>query len=121
MAAGLYGPSCADNPYRSGAAHARRAFTLIELLVVIAVIAILAGILFPVFATARGKAREIACVSNLHQIGAAISMYAQDYDGLYPRAVDPADKLTPQIWDAFPAFKAEIPNLPYLHEALQPY
>ncbi|MBM3460341.1 MAG: DUF1559 domain-containing protein [Armatimonadetes bacterium] len=58
----------------------RRGFTLIELLVVIAIIAILAAILFPVFAQAREKARAIQCVSNLKQIGLAIRMYQQDYD-----------------------------------------
>ena len=98
-----------------------RGFTLVELLTVIAVIAVLAAILFPVFATARGKAREISCISNLRQIGLSISMYTQDYDGLYPYGVDPADKLTPQIWSAFPTFMNEIATIPYLHEALQPY
>ncbi len=55
-------------------------FTLIELLVVIAIIAILAAILFPVFARAREKARQSSCTSNLKQIGTAFMMYAQDYD-----------------------------------------
>lgn len=62
----------------------RAGFTLIELLVVIAIIAILAAILFPVFAQAREKARGISCISNLKQIGLALMQYEQDYDGMYP-------------------------------------
>jgi prepilin-type processing-associated H-X9-DG protein len=57
---------------------------LIELLVVIAIIAILAAILFPVFAQARAKARQTACLSNMKQIGLGIMSYVQDYDELYP-------------------------------------
>jgi prepilin-type N-terminal cleavage/methylation domain-containing protein/prepilin-type processing-associated H-X9-DG protein len=58
----------------------KKAFTLIELLVVIAIIAILAAILFPVFAQAREKARAITCISNLKQMGLGMIMYNQDYD-----------------------------------------
>jgi prepilin-type N-terminal cleavage/methylation domain-containing protein/prepilin-type processing-associated H-X9-DG protein len=60
------------------------AFTLIELLVVIAIIAILAAILFPVFAQAREKARQAACLSNTKQIGLGLMMYTQDWDSTYP-------------------------------------
>lgn len=61
-----------------------KGFTLIELLVVIAIIAILAAILFPVFARARENARKAACMSNLKQIGLGMMMYIQDYDETYP-------------------------------------
>ena len=67
---------------RSG--KSRCGFTLIELLVVIAIIAVLAAILFPVFTQARRKARQITCVSNLHQCSMALHMYQSDSDGLLP-------------------------------------
>lgn len=64
--------------------HRGRGFTLIELLVVIAIIAILAAILFPVFAQARAAARKAACTSNMKQIGLAMQSYSTDYDGYMP-------------------------------------
>jgi prepilin-type N-terminal cleavage/methylation domain-containing protein/prepilin-type processing-associated H-X9-DG protein len=63
----------------------KRAFTLIELLVVIAIIAILAAILFPVFARARENARRTSCLSNMKQMGLGMMMYAQDFDERLPR------------------------------------
>jgi len=60
----------------------QKGFTLIELLVVVLIIAILMAILFPVFGKAREKARAATCVSNLKQVGQAVAMYVQDYDGL---------------------------------------
>jgi prepilin-type N-terminal cleavage/methylation domain-containing protein/prepilin-type processing-associated H-X9-DG protein len=62
----------------------KQGFTLIELLVVIAIIAILAAILFPIFAQAREKARATTCLSNLKQIGTGLTLYLQDYDEAYP-------------------------------------
>jgi prepilin-type N-terminal cleavage/methylation domain-containing protein len=72
-----------------------RAFTLIELLVVIAIIAVLAAILFPVFARAREKARATACLSNVKQIATGIMIYIQDYDETYPAATTFPEPSTP--------------------------
>ncbi|MDR3709858.1 MAG: prepilin-type N-terminal cleavage/methylation domain-containing protein [Capsulimonadaceae bacterium] len=82
------------------------AFTLIELLVVIAIIAILAAILFPVFATAREKARQTGCLSNLKQIGLGFTQYVQDYDEVSPNIVynngSPWTQFTPgQLLNAY--------------------
>ncbi len=68
--------------------HKKLGFTLIELLVVIAIISILAAILFPVFASAREKARQTACLSNLKQLGLAVTQYEQDYDEYPPCGVN---------------------------------
>ena len=72
----------------------RRGFTLIELLVVIAIIAILAGILFPVFARARAKAQQTQCLSNVKQLGLSMIMYAMDYNSTLPLWCDPAHQTT---------------------------
>lgn len=97
------------------------AFTLIELLVVIAIIAILAALIFPVFAKAKAAAKQVGCVSNLKQIGASIALYMEDHDDMFPFAIDSIDKFHPEIWDQFPNFRDQIPNMPLLAEALQPY
>jgi prepilin-type N-terminal cleavage/methylation domain-containing protein/prepilin-type processing-associated H-X9-DG protein len=68
------------------ARQSKTGFTLIELLVVIAIIAILAAILFPVFAQAREKARQTSCLSNMKELGLGILMYTNDYDSHYPGA-----------------------------------
>ncbi len=83
----------------------RRGFTLIELLVVIAIIAILAAMLFPVFARAREKARQSSCLSNVKQMTLAVMMYAQDYDETLPFAIG----------------GPHMANLQSIFELLQPY
>ena len=89
--------------------HRCKAFTLMELLVVIAIIAILAAILFPVFARARENARRASCQSNLKQLGLSIMQYTQDYDEKYPLVI-------------VTALAQVTPNNPYgWADALQPY
>jgi prepilin-type N-terminal cleavage/methylation domain-containing protein/prepilin-type processing-associated H-X9-DG protein len=81
----------------------RRGFTLIELLVVIAIIAILAAILFPVFARAREKARQASCQSNEKQLALGFLMYVQDYDESFPPSWSATGGRFPQAYDHWPA------------------
>ena len=110
-------------PLRPGSSH--RAFTLIELLVVISIIALLTAILLPVFFSVRGKARQTVCVSNLRQIGLAISMYAEDADDLYPYGNDPSDLYSqPNIWQsdtAHPEYYNQVLLMLPLRQILMPY
>ena len=80
-------------PIRATGTPTNKGFTLIELLVVIAIIAILAAILFPVFAQAREKARATSCLSNCKQMGLGISMYVQDYDESFMTTYDSVQNL----------------------------
>jgi prepilin-type N-terminal cleavage/methylation domain-containing protein len=86
----------------------KRGFTLIELLVVISIIAILAAILFPVFAQAKGAAKKIVCVSNIRQIGMATLMYENDYDDVGPcAAIGAADAGLTGGWMYYSRFPAD--------------
>ena len=105
----------------------RRGFTLVELLVVIAIIAVLAAMLFPVFAGARGKARQTACLSSLRQLGMAVAMYVGDRDDTYPYDVKPRAPAGPGAapaydgtnkWDGSPIVGVLSP---YLHSADLPF
>ena len=87
-------------------------FTLVELLVVIAIIAILSAILFPVFARAREKARQSACLSNLRQLGAACLMYAQDFDETMPNAQWIGPEAFPPNWYFGPSMRTLL--VPYV-------
>lgn len=97
----------------------KHAFTLIELLVVIAIIAILAAILFPVFATARESARSTACLSNIRQIGIALSMYINDYDDCLPDRRDLKVATAKRPWA--PTWPPSDPRCGWAAIVLQPY
>ncbi len=84
----------------------KRGFTLIELLVVIAIIAILAAILFPVFQKVRENARRTACLSNLKQIGLAVTQYYQDADEKGPNGWDPYGRGSGWAWQVYPYIKS---------------
>ena len=101
----------APGGFRAAASTAPSAgFTLIELLVVIAIIAILAAILFPVFAQVREKARQVACISNTKQIGAALLQYAQDFD-----------ETTPASWFGSSSGTSDATDNYKWMDAVQPY
>ena len=92
----------------------KRAFTLIECLVVVALVATLAAMLFPVFVQAKRPVKGTVCLSNLRQIGMAMTLYGNDADGLYPSATDPVDANTR-------CSHRTRSTLPQLHVLLQPY
>ncbi len=107
-------------PQHRSRPNATRAFTLLELLIVIAILALLAALLFPVFARTREKARSGVCLTNLRQIGMAVAEYAQDYDELYPYGADPVDKYS-LAWGVDPTRDALLKDMPLLHQILMPY
>jgi prepilin-type processing-associated H-X9-DG protein len=94
---------------------------MIELLVVIAIIAVLAAILFPVFAQAREKARQAACTSNLKQIGTAFLLYVQDYDERLPDRRDLKSALPGGYRPWSPAWPASDPRAGWAIPVVQPY
>ena len=95
-------------------------FTLIELLVVIAIIAILAAILFPVFARARESAKQATCLSNLKQIGTGITLYEQDADDRFPRAIDFTDDAIGAVGAWKGAFANSQPDVDRLSKQKDP-
>ena len=99
---------------------AHSGFTLIELLVVIAIIALLAAILFPVFARVREKGRQTTCASNLKQFASSMLMYAQDYDESMPLAVKHIEQVGPRTAQANPGvseFGIHTQLMPYVKSA----
>lgn len=100
----------------------RRAFTLIEMLVVIGIIAVLSAIAFPVFNSVRRRSYSTTCVSNLKQLGLAVNLYTQDYDGLFPRGGDPTDLHTDLWHDAADGtYEQQVDQMPPLTFVLRPY
>lgn len=99
-----------------------RGFTLVELLVVMAVIAVLAGLIFPVYAHVKAKGKQTACLSNLRQLWSASTMYAQEYDGYLPMYVNrlphPGDSFDP---DELVERHEGIPAPDQLYASLRPF
>ncbi len=110
-----------QNRFRSNVHNRIVGFTLIELLVVIAIIAILAAILFPVFAQAREKARQTTCLSNTKQITLAMNMYAQDADETYPPGRYDFGTGTAWTWDHYIEPYAQGAGSTYYGIGKQPY
>lgn len=105
------------------ARRTRSGFTLIEILVVVAIIGLLAALLFPVFQTVRARGRTTVCISNLRQLGAAISQYAADYDDRLPYAPNPNTKEIvsrpqPVYGEPLDSIAATLPDIRFV---LKPY
>lgn len=99
-----------------------KAFTLVEMIVTLAILSLLISITFPAFIKVQSKARGVTCQSNLRQIGLAFSIYNQDYDGRYPYAVDPIDRLLQNEWAiSFPALASDMSKVKDVQEVLIPY
>lgn len=98
----------------------KRAFTLVELLVVLGILCVLAALLFPVFAAARERARCTGCLSNLHQLGSAIALYAVDYDDHIPYAVDEFTRKE-ELAVITDLDKSVVAAMPDLVTVMQPY
>ena len=97
-------------------------YTLVEILVVLGVIGLLAALAFPAFNAVRRRSYGTVCVSNLKQLGLAVNLYTQDYDGMFPRGGDPTD-LNTDIWQdaANGIYQWQVDQLPPLTYVLIPY
>ena len=115
-------PFAGKSANRMGGHESRRAFTLVELLIVIALIAILAAILFPLFGSAREKARQTTCINNLRQLGTATHLYIQDYDErIYPSEYECSATLGDLCtWGYYTDYWIDHPN-DYSRGILSPY
>jgi prepilin-type N-terminal cleavage/methylation domain-containing protein len=110
-------PSSANRePYDVG--KSASGFTLVELLCVVGIIASLAGLLFPVLASARREAKSTTAISNVRTIGMSVSLYSADYDGLNPYGVDDCSRTFPWL---FQEFETLVPSLPLYTTLLGPY
>lgn len=99
-----------------------RAFTLVEMLIVLGIIAVLTAIAFPVFNSVRRRSYQTTCASNLKQLGLAVNLYTQDYDGLFPRGGDPVDLYTDAWHDAANGvYEWQVDQMPPLTYVLRPY
>jgi general secretion pathway protein G len=97
-------------------------FSLVELLASIAILCLLSAFLYPMLLTLRGQARQTSCSSHLRQINLSLNIYKQDYDNLYPYALDPSDLYVLSYWETnFPDFGAQVRDLPLISQVLRSY
>lgn len=110
----LQGTKSGRHPRRS----TRKAFTFLEVIVVMVIVWLLSALLYPVLAKAKEESLKVVCQENLHTIGIGLALYTDNYDDMYPVAINKTDSLNPEF---IPLSHPPVNQIPWMRDVLQPY